>query len=151
MAHGDASAELPAVALITGAEMVVRNTRGERTLAADQYFQGNFTTDMEDDELLVEVRVPKSPPGAGWSFREVARRHGDFALVGVGAMVGLDPQGRMAEGRICLMDVADRPVRAGAAEASLAGADPRTESFAAAAEEAVRDLEPASDPHGSSG
>jgi CO/xanthine dehydrogenase FAD-binding subunit len=150
MAHADASAELPAVALITGAEMVVRSTRGQRTVPAGQFFRGHFTTAMDDDELLVEVQVPRGPAGAGWAFREVARRPGDFALVGVGAMVSLDARCRVSEGRVCLMGVGDQPVRAGEAETSLVGADPSTETFAAAAAEATRDLRPASDVHGSS-
>ena len=82
MAHADASAELPAVALITGAEMVVRSSRHERVLAADDFFVSHFTTAMDDDELLTEVQIPKGPAGAGWAFVEVARRHGDFALGG---------------------------------------------------------------------
>jgi carbon-monoxide dehydrogenase medium subunit len=149
MAHADGSAELPAVAAITGAEMVVRSLRQQRVLSAEQFFQGHFTTAMGDDELLVEVRVPEGPPGAGWAFQEVARRHGDFALVGVAAMVTLNGGGSVDEARVCLMGVADRPVRATKAEASLSGAQPTTYAFAAAAEEAVRDLEPASDIHGS--
>jgi carbon-monoxide dehydrogenase medium subunit len=150
VAHADASAELPAVAVITGAEMVVRSVRQQRVIPADQFFLGHFTTAMDDDDLLTEVRVPEGPAGAGWVFREVARRQGDFALVGVAAMVALDRRGRVDEARLCLIGVADRPVRATRAEASLAGAEPTTAAFAAAASEAVADLEPASDLHGSS-
>jgi aerobic carbon-monoxide dehydrogenase medium subunit len=150
IAHADASAELPAVATITGAEMVVRNAGAERVLPANEFFQGHFTTALDDDELLVEVRVPVGPEGAGWAFQEVARRHGDFALVGVAAMVALDADRRIDEARLCLIGVADRAYRPGGAEASLVGLTPSTEVFAAAAEEAVKDLDPASDVHGSS-
>ena len=149
MAHADASAELPAVALATEADMVVRSGRGQRSMAAEEFFTGHFTTAMADDECLVEVRIPVSPRGAGWSFQEVARRHGDFALVGVGAMVVLDGDGAITEGRVCLMGVADRPVRARKAEAALVGARPTAETFAAAATEATAELEPSSDVHGS--
>jgi carbon-monoxide dehydrogenase medium subunit len=148
--HADASAELPAVAVITGAEMVVRSARHQRILSAEQFFLGHFTTAMADDELLTEVRVPEGPTGAGWAFREVARRSGDFALVGVAAMVALNAEGRIDEARLCLFGVADRAIRAATAEASLAGAEPTTAVFAAAAAEAVEALEPASDVHGSS-
>jgi aerobic carbon-monoxide dehydrogenase medium subunit len=150
VAHADASAELPAVAVITGAEMVIRSARHQRVVAADQFFLGHFTTAIDDDELLTEVRVPEGPAGAGWAFREVTRRHGDFALVGVAAMVALNAAGQIAEARLCLFGVADRAIRAALAEASLAGAEPTTATFAAAAAEAVEDLEPASDVHGSS-
>jgi carbon-monoxide dehydrogenase medium subunit len=149
MAHADASAELPAVAVVTGAEMVVRSAGGERVVAADDFFAGHFTTTMADDELLTEVRVPTGPPDAGWAFYEVVRRHGDFALVGVAAMVehGFDT---ITEARLALIGVADRAVRAPAAEAALVGQPPTAETFAAAAAEATRDLEPGSDMHGSS-
>jgi len=149
MAHADASAELPAVALATGAEMVVRSTRGDRVLAAEDFFQGHFTTAMVDDECLVEIRVPAGPVGAGWAFQEVARRHGDFALVGVAAMIALDGSGVIADSRISMMGVADRPVRAKEAEVSLLGAHPSPENFAAAAQQATADLQPGSDLHGS--
>ena len=75
---------------------------------------------------------------------------GDFAMVGVGAMVSRDARGRVGQSRGCLMGVSDRATRAAGAEALLVGADRSTEAFTAAAEEAVRDLEPASDLHGSS-
>ena len=149
MAHADAAAELPAVALATGAEMVVRGRQGERVVPADAFLVSHYTTDLADDECLVEVRVPVSPAGAGWSLYEIAPRHGDFALVGVAAMVGLGRDGTIDEARICLFGVADRPVRAEAAEAALVGARPSPDDVAAAAAEAVRDLRPASDMHGS--
>lgn len=151
MAHADAAAELPAVALATEAEMVLRSRRGERTVRADDFFLGHFTTAKADDECLVEVRFPASPPDAGWAFEEVARRHGDFALVGVGAMVALDGAGSIREARLALLGVAERPVRAHDAEAAVVGAAPSADAFTAAGQAAAADLEPGSDIHGSSG
>jgi CO/xanthine dehydrogenase FAD-binding subunit len=148
IAHADASAELPAVAVATGAEMVVRSVRGERVVPADEFFVSHFTTALDDDELLTEVRIPSGPAGAGWAFHEIVRRHGDFALVGVAAMVVLDGD-RIGEARITLMGVADRAVRAAAAEAGLAGQAVDADIVAAAASEATKDLDPASDMHGS--
>jgi carbon-monoxide dehydrogenase medium subunit len=148
MAHADASAELPAVAVVTGAEMVVRSTRGERVVAADEFFDGHFTTTLDDDELLTEVRVPSGPEGAGWAFYEIARRHGDFALVGVAAMVALDGE-VVGDARLALLGVADRAVRADAAEAALRGQSPGSDVFEAVARDATKDLEPGSDMHGS--
>jgi aerobic carbon-monoxide dehydrogenase medium subunit len=150
IAHADASAELPAVVTTTGAEMVVRSSRGERVLPVDEFFQGHFTTAMADDELLTQVRIPRSPAGAGWAFREVARRHGDFAMVGVAAMVALDSDSKVEQARLCFFGVSDRAIRASAVEASLIGAEATTDVFAAAAAEAVMDFEPPSDIHGSS-
>jgi len=150
IAHADASAELPAVALVTEADLIVRGPAGERVVPAEGFFRGHFTTTLADDECLVEVRLPTADPGAGWSFQEVARRHGDFALVGAAAMVALGDDGAVAQARICLFGVGDRPMRAVAAEAALVGAPASADTFAAAAADAVADLEPAADTHGSS-
>jgi len=105
---------------------------------------------LADDECLVEVRVPTGPPAAGWSFQEIARRHGDFALVGAVAMVARDDNNAIQDARICLFGVADRPIRPRAVEASLIGASVSEDAFSAAAADAVRDLELFSDMHGSS-
>ena len=148
IAHADASAELPAVAVVTGGEMVLRSSRGQRVVAADEFFAGHFTTSMADDELLTEVRIPSGPDGAGWAFHEIVRRHGDFALVGVAAMLALDGD-RIGEARLALIGVADRAIRATGAEAALTGQSTDAAAFEAAAREATKDLEPASDIHGS--
>jgi carbon-monoxide dehydrogenase medium subunit len=149
MAHADASAELPAVAVIAGADMVVRSSAGERVVPAEDFFAGHFTTSMADDELLTEVRIPSGPAGAGWVFYEIARRHGDFALVGVAAMLTLDGD-RIGDARLALIGVSDRAVRAPDAEAALRGQSATPDAFAAAAQEATKELEPATDMHGSS-
>jgi carbon-monoxide dehydrogenase medium subunit len=150
IAHADAAAELPAVATLTEASMVVRSAKGgERVLAAADFFDGHFTTTMHDDELLVEVRIPVTTNGSGWAYHEISRRHGDFALVGAAAMVDLDGSGKIAAARLVLTGMADRAHRPGAAEAALVGSEPSADSFTAAAAAAVADLEPASDVHGS--
>jgi carbon-monoxide dehydrogenase medium subunit len=149
IAHADASAELPAVAVATGAEVVVRSVRGERTLPAEEFFQGHFTTALADDECLIEVRFPLAPPRAGWAFQEIASRPGDFALVGVATMVALDDSGAISDSRISMLGVSSQPVRATRAEEALRGARPSTETFAAAAQEATAELRPASDLHAS--
>src|SRR5215475_10814993 len=89
LAHADPSAELPAVALALDAELVVRSRSGERVIPADEWFEGFLTTARRADELLVEVRFPTASPGTGVTFTEVARRHGDFAIVGVAASLTL--------------------------------------------------------------
>jgi carbon-monoxide dehydrogenase medium subunit len=149
IAHADASGEIPCVAAALDAEMVVLSVRGERTISAPDFFQGHFTTALADDECLVEVRLPAPDRPAGFAFQEVARRHGDFALVGVATMLSLDAQGLIADSRITLMGVADVPIRAREAEVGLVGASPTVDTFAAAAQSATADLRPASDVHGS--
>jgi len=86
VAHADPAAELPAVVVLHDGAIVARSTRGERTIAAADFFTGWLTNALEPDELLVEVRLPPLPPGCGTAFLELSRRHGDFALVGVAAM-----------------------------------------------------------------
>lgn len=151
LAHADASAELPAVAVLTEATMVVRGPRGERAVAADDFFLGHYTTSLDVDECLVRVDVPTAAAGVGWAVQEVARRHGDFALVGVAAMVALGEGVAIDEARVCLFGVAERPVRAREVEAALVGAEAAPSTFEDAARDAVRDLEPAGDVHGSGG
>src|SRR5271166_4340547 len=89
LAHADPAAELPAVARALDAEFVVRSQSGERVIPAAEWFQGYLATARRCDEILVEVRFRAAGPGTGASFQEVARRHGDFAMVGVAASLTL--------------------------------------------------------------
>jgi 2-furoyl-CoA dehydrogenase FAD binding subunit len=86
IAHADPSSELPLALAITGGEVVLRSVRGERVLPADKFQQDMLTTAREPDELIAAVRFPAGP-GQGVAFREVARRHGDFAMIAVAAVV----------------------------------------------------------------
>jgi carbon-monoxide dehydrogenase medium subunit len=149
MAHADASAELPAVAVATDASLLVRGPDGERAVAADDFFLGHYTTAMAPQDCLVRVDVPTGPPDAGWSVQEVARRHGDFALVGAVAMVALSgADATVAQARLCLFGVAERPLRVREVEDALVGQAATPEAFAEAASGATRDLSPPSDVHG---
>jgi CO/xanthine dehydrogenase FAD-binding subunit len=87
LAHADPAAELPAIALACGAELALQGPKGRRTLRAADFFQGLFTTALAPDEILTSVRFPAWPPGCRHAFLEVSRRHGDFAIVGVAALV----------------------------------------------------------------
>lgn len=144
LAHADPAAELPAAALALDAELVARSTRGERTIPAHAFFQGFLTTALEPDELLTEVRLPADPGRC--SIQEVTRRHGDFALVGVVAVVRSEG-GTIADARLALLGAAPTAVRATEAEALLRGAPATGSTFAAAAEAAAAHLEPSSDVH----
>jgi len=147
LAHADPSAELPAVSLALNARFLLRSQkRGERWVEARDFFVGLFTTILEPDELLVEVRLPPMPPRSGWSFLEVARRHHDFALVGVAAVVALDGAGVCQQARLVYLSVGDRPVEARQAEALLQGQEPTAEAIRQAAETAAQaDVDPQSD------
>jgi len=150
LAHADPASELPAVALVLDADLVVRSkSRGERVIKADSFFVSFLTTALEPDELLVEVRLPGWPSGAGWSYQEISRRHGDFAMVGVACLVRLNAGGAIAEARLAYTGAAPSPVRSREAEQFLAGQQPSTDAFAEAAEHAAKVLDPASDVHAS--
>ncbi len=149
LAHADPAAELPTVAVALDATMVIQRAGGERTVAAPDFFTGFFTTVIEPEELLTSVRIPLLPPHAGCSYKEFSRRHGDFAIVGVAAVVVLGGDATISQARIALSGVGSVPVRAAGAEAVVTGQRPATELWEAAGSEAARDIEPTSDLHGS--
>ena len=149
LAHADPAAELPAVALALGAEFVVRSQSGERVIPAAEWFEGYLATSRRADEILVEVRFPAAGPDTGAAFQEVARRHGDFAIVGLAASLTF-AGGAISDARLAFSGVADVPVRAAAAEEFLAGMRPSPELFAEAARRATAGIEPPADLHGSS-
>ena len=148
LAHADPAAELPAVALALDAEFVVRGPSGERVVPAADWFEGYLTTSRGPDELLVEVRFPAAAPGTGVSFQEVARRHGDFAIVGLAASLTLSG-GAISDARLAFAGLSDVPVRAVDAEDLLVGESPSPELFDAAARRATGDIDPPADLHGS--
>jgi aerobic carbon-monoxide dehydrogenase medium subunit len=148
LAHADPAAELPAVARALDAEFVVRGPSGERVVPAAEWFEGYLTTSRLPDELLVEVRFPAAGRGTGVSFQEVARRHGDFAMVGLAASVTLS-DGVISDARLAFAGVSDVPVRAAGAEDLLVGERPSAELFDEAARRAAGDIDPPADLHGS--
>lgn len=149
LAHADPAAELPAVALALGAELVARGPGGTRTIPAEEFFLGPLSTALAPDELLVEARFPALPPGAGWTFLELSRRHGDFAIVGVAAVVVLAPDGRIERASLALCGAGPKPIRASRAEAALAGVSPGEERFREAGEIAAQEIDPDTDLHAS--
>ena len=149
LAHADPAAELPAVALALDAEFVVRSRSGERVIPAAEWFEGYLTTSRRSDEILVEVRFPSAEPGSGVAFQEVARRHGDFAIVGLAASLTL-ADGVISDARLAFSGLADVPLRAAEAEDFLVGEQPSAEAFEEAARRATAGIDPPADLHGSS-
>jgi aerobic carbon-monoxide dehydrogenase medium subunit len=148
LAHADPAAELPAVARALDAQFVVRGPAGMRVIPAEEWFEGFLTTSRGPDELLVEVRFPTAGPGTGVSFQEVARRHGDFAIVGLAASLTLS-DGVISDARLAFAGLSDVPLRAAAAEDLLAGQRPSAELFDEAARRATDDADPPADLQGS--
>jgi aerobic carbon-monoxide dehydrogenase medium subunit len=146
IAHADPAAELPTVALALDAEMTAVGPRGERRIPAADFFQGPFTTALEPDEILTEVRFPPFP--GGQAFVEFARTHGNFAVVGVAALVAV-ADGRIARAAVAASGVGPTPVRLTGAERALVGAAPGAEAVAAAVEAAMPDVTPSGDVHAS--
>ena len=124
LAHADPAAELPAVMVALGATFELHSPRGKRLVAAEEFYTGLFTTALAPDELLVEIAIPRAGPRRGSAFAEVARRHGDYALAGVAAVVALDDAGRCREARIALLSVGDGPVLARKAAKAITGEEP---------------------------
>ncbi|HEY3247243.1 MAG TPA: xanthine dehydrogenase family protein subunit M [bacterium] len=147
LAHADPSAELPAVAVATGATMVLHRGKTRRTINAEEFFVSYLTTALEPDELLVEVRFPVRD-SAGTAFDEVARRHGDYALAGVAAMVTVR-DGTCRQVRLAFTGVGPVPVRIPDAESALTGRAPTEPAFAEAAHIVSERLDPDSDIHAS--
>jgi carbon-monoxide dehydrogenase medium subunit len=149
LAHADPAAELPAVARALDAEFVVRSVSGERVIPAEEWFEGYLTTSRRADELLTAVRFPAAVPGTGVSFVEVARRHGDFAIVGLAVSLTL-ADGVISDARLAFAGISDVPVRAAEAESFLVGERPSEELFEEAARLGTADIDPPADLHGSS-
>jgi len=123
LAHSDPAAELPLVMVALGATYELIDARSTRDVKAEEFHAGFLSTVLEPDELVAAAVVPALGPGWGWSFQEVSRRQGDFALVAVAAVVRL-AGGRIAEARIAAGGVADRPLRLAEIEVALAGLEP---------------------------
>jgi len=150
IAHADPSAELPAVMLALDAQFRAKSATGERSIPAGEFFKGMLETALGPGELLVEIAVPQLPASSGTAFLEMARRHGDYALVGVAVVVTLDPRGRCKEAKLSLLSVGDGPVLATEAGKVLAGQSPSEELLRAAGDAAAtRDVDPPSDIHAS--
>jgi carbon-monoxide dehydrogenase medium subunit len=138
------------VMLALDATIGLRSRTGARAIPASEFFLGLFATALMPGELLVEVTIPPPPPSAGWAMDEIARRHGDFALAGVAALIVLGNDGQVASAAIALIGAHDRAVRATAAERVLIGEAPSPAALRQAGDAASRlDADPGSDVHAS--
>ncbi len=129
IAHADPAAELPVIALALDAKMRAQSNKSERWIDAKDFFAGLFANSMRVDELLVEIAFPELPANTGWAFMEIARRHGDYAMAGLAALLTLDKEGNCSKARLVYLNVGDGPVDAVNAAASLAGKKPSTAAF----------------------
>src|SRR5262245_6637791 len=149
LSHADPAAELPMIALLLDAEIEIASASLRRTSTARDFFLGALTVDLAEDELVTEIAFPKLPLASGWGFAEVARRNGDFALGAVATTLTL-ADGKIAQARIAMMGVGDKPERAADAETMLRGHALEPALIDAAAEVACVGIEPNADLHASS-
>ena len=147
IAHADPSAEYPAVLTALGGEVIVRGPKGERTVAPDALFETYLTTTLAPDEIITEVRLPAMAEGAGWAFEEFARRHGDFAIVGVAAAVWRS--GGRITARLATAGAGATPRRLRASEEIIERGGLASAAIAGAARRASELVEPDSDIHAS--
>ena len=140
IALADPAAELPACLLALGGEIEIAGRAGRRTVAADTFFKGLFETALAPGEIISAIRIPVAQPRDRFGFAELARRHGDYALVGLAAAARAEPRAI----RLAYFGVGTTPVRARTAETALAGGD-----LDAAVAALASDLEPSGDVHAS--
>ncbi|SRR6266513_229569 len=147
-ALGDPAAELPACALALGATFIAAGKKGERRIAAQDFFKGLYATALKAGELLVAAEFPLAKPGYASAFGELARRHGDYAMVGVAAH-GSTQGKKFSDMRVVFFGVEDRPQRAARLERALDGQPATQKTVESAIGELDADLSPRADLHGS--
>jgi carbon-monoxide dehydrogenase medium subunit len=147
LSHADPASELPAITLALHARFRVRSAKQERLIAAADFFTGALTTDLQPDEMLIEIELPAPKPRSGSCFMEIARRRGDFAIAGVAAMVTMDTLDKCAEVRLTLCGVGETPVDASAAADGLIGQTLNETSIAEAAASLQRMISPTGNVH----
>jgi aerobic carbon-monoxide dehydrogenase medium subunit len=144
LAHADPASEWCLVLAALDGEVVAKSARGERIIAARDFFKGIMTTALRDDELLVEARLPLLPTGTHCGFYEFSRRAGDFALAAAVGLYRLDGS-KIAEPRLALGGVEVNPRRIAQAERALEGTAPGDQAFRAAAQAAMSAIDPIED------
>ncbi|MGI5460816.1 FAD binding domain-containing protein [Streptomyces sp. CA-249302] len=150
LAHADAAAEYPAVALTLDAELEALSVRGRRTIPAGHFFTGTWTTALAEDELLTAVVLPVWRGPCGFAVEEFARRSGDFALAGATVAVGLGPDGRIDRCAVGLFGLGPAPRRARTVETEVLGTEPDQDKADEIGDLATADLDSIpSDLHGS--
>jgi carbon-monoxide dehydrogenase medium subunit len=147
LAHGDPANDHPATMLALGAEVVATGPRGQRTIPVASFFKTLFTTALEPNEILTEIRIPVPRARSGGAYLKLERKVGDFATAGAAAFVVLDDAGAFASVGIGLTNVGLTPVKAVAAERHLVGKKP--DAIREAARLAGEAAQPSADRRGS--
>ena len=149
LAHGDPANDHPATMLALRAQVVATGPRGQRTIPIDDFFTGLFSTALEPNEILTEIRIPQPPPGSGGAYRKLERKVGDFATAASAVQLTLGANGEVAQVGIGLTNAGPVPVRAADAESYLTGKTPTDDVIAEAARRAAAAASPNADRRGS--
>jgi aerobic carbon-monoxide dehydrogenase medium subunit len=149
LVHADPAAELPALAVLLGCELSLAHKGGVRIVPAADFFLGYTATVIEPEELLTEIRFPSWRPCAVWAIDEIARRKGDFALVGVALSAELDDKANIQDVAIVVFGVGGKPQRIESADSILKGRRVNQAVLRALSQAVAEDLEPDSDIHAS--
>ncbi len=149
IAHADPAADQPATLIALGAEMVCEGPKGRRTVKVDDWFQGLMSTALHEDEILVELRVPAWPAGTGGAYLKFPHPASRFAVVGVGALVTLDREGKCTRAGIGVTGAGTRAVRAKGVEAGVTGKKLDAATIEAAAQKAADGVDVQADLQGS--
>ena len=147
LAHGDPANDHPATMLALGAEVVATGPKGARTIPVKQFFTAVFTTALESNEVLTEIRIPAPPPGSGGAYVKLERKVGDFATAGAAAVLVIGG-GVIEAAGIGLTNLGPTPIKATDAEQFLKGKKPDAATFAEAAKRAAAATAPNPDRRG---
>jgi carbon-monoxide dehydrogenase medium subunit len=149
IANGDPANDGPAIVIALGAELVLRGPKGERTIPANRFYKNIFETDLQSDEILVEVRIPLPPPRSGSAYRKLKRKTGDYAAAAVAVQLTLGSSGKVEHAGIALTNVGPTPIEAVAAQKFLAGKVADEKNILETATLAARAAAPSGDRRGS--
>ena len=147
LSHADPASELPAITVALRARFHVQSATRARSIEASDFFVSALTTDLEPDEMLTEIELPLQRPRTGSCFMEVARRRGDFAIVGVAAQITLDDHRACSDIRLAFCGVGDTPVDASPAASMLIGQSPTDNTFRDVAASVQTMIEPSGSVH----
>jgi carbon-monoxide dehydrogenase medium subunit len=149
LAHADPAADMPAVMIALGAELVIEGAKGRRTVKVDDFFKGLMTTAVGPDEILVEIRLPAPPSGSGASYQKFPHPASRFAVVGVCAAITVDARGACARAGVGITGAGTRAVRAKGVEVGLTGKVLDRATIEAAAGKAAEGVDVQADLQGS--
>jgi CO/xanthine dehydrogenase FAD-binding subunit len=147
LSHADPASELPAITIALGARFHVQSAKQERWLEAPDFFLSALTTDLAPEEMLVEIELPAPKPRTGSCFMEIARRRGDFAIVGAAAMMTLGEGGECIDVRLTFCGVGETPIDASPDTAALVGHQPTEAAFIDVAKSVQSAIDPAGSVH----